>query len=113
MMPQRAERSISEKVAGSASLAPFESLCSSSRRIDRIWWRSRDLRRRFTTVFRLVWRMRFSDEIVFAILVQITEYLKSARKLKPRRTRVVGPVEHRPVLGHPKTDFMAEAHTKL
>jgi hypothetical protein len=27
-----------------------------------------------TTVFRLVWRMRFSAENVFAILVQFTEY---------------------------------------
>ena len=37
MMPQRAERSISEKVAGSASFAAFASLCSSNRRMDRIW----------------------------------------------------------------------------
>ena len=72
---------MSENVAGSVSFAPFESLCSSSRRIDRIWWRSRDLRRRFTTVFRLVWRMRFSAESVFAILVQITEYLIPRPKL--------------------------------
>jgi hypothetical protein len=35
--------------------------------MDRIWWRSRDLRRRLICVFRLVWRTRFRDEIVFAI----------------------------------------------
>jgi hypothetical protein len=73
MMPQRAERSMMEKVADSASPAPLESFEAISRRIDRIWWRSRDLRSRLITVFRLVCRMRFSDEIVLAILVQITE----------------------------------------
>lgn len=37
MIPQRAERSITENVAGSASLAPLESFDVINRRIDRIW----------------------------------------------------------------------------
>ena len=37
MMPHRAERSISENVAGNASFAPLESLEVNSRRIERIW----------------------------------------------------------------------------
>lgn len=87
MMPQRAERSISENVAGSTSCALFPSFASISRRTERIWWRSRDLRRRLITVFRLVCRMRFSDEIVFAILVQLSEYPMQQLKLNARPIR--------------------------
>jgi hypothetical protein len=68
IMPHFAERSIREKVAGSTACAALASFFSIKRRTDRIWWRSRVLRRRFTSAFRLVWRTRFSEEIVFAML---------------------------------------------
>jgi len=67
MIPHFADRSIIENVAGSAACALFESFSSMRRRIERIWWRSRDLRKRFTAAFRLVWRIRFREEKVFAI----------------------------------------------
>jgi len=68
MMPHFAERSIREKVAGSAAWAAPASFCSIKRRTDRIWWRNLVLRRRLTSVFRLVWRTRFMEEKVFAML---------------------------------------------
>jgi len=43
------------------------------------------LRSRFTIVFRLVWRMRFSAEYVLAILVQLSGYLKAGLELNAGR----------------------------